>query len=277
MQRRPLVVAHRGGALEAPENTLHAFRHGLACGAQMLELDLRRTVDGEIGVLHDATLDRTTDGRGPVAERALAEVRLLDAAHWFVPGRGAHRGAGPYPLRGVSTGTAPSPAGVDPNELRVPTLDAVLDAFPGSWVTMELKAPDLHDRLAAILRAHDRDARVIVGAFAAERLAAFRRAAPRVATSASEAEVACFWAWVHGAGRKPDSMPYTALQLPLSHKGTAVVTETLVARAHELDIAVHVWTIDDPAEMQRFLDLGVDGIMTDRPSVLGRVLAERAS
>ena len=272
--RRPLLVAHRGGALEAPENTMHAFRHGVACGAHMLELDLHATADGEVVVLHDPMLDRTTDGNGAVADKRLADVLVLDAAHWFMPGRGAVPAAGPYPLRGVATGAAPSPP-AEPGDLRVPTFAAVLDAFPNTWLTMELKVDGLHEHVVKLLAAHGREGDVLVGGFVAERLEAFRAAAPRVATSATEPEAAAFWAWAHGSGEFPGPLPYAALQVPTTYEGVEVVTETLVTRAHGCGVAVHVWTVDEPAEMHRLLDLGVDGIMTDRPSVLAGVLAER--
>jgi glycerophosphoryl diester phosphodiesterase len=275
--RRPLLVAHRGGALEAPENTMLAFRSAVACGAQMLEIDLHATADGEIVVIHDPMLDRTTDGSGPVAEQRLADVRALDAAHWFVPGRGAVPAAGPYPLRGVATGAPASPA-AERADLRVPTFSAVLEAFPDTWFTMELKADGLHDRTAELLAAHGREEDVLVGGFVAERLAAFRAAAPHIPTSATEPEVAAFWTWAHGAGDPPGPpLPYAALQVPTTYEGVEVVTEAFVARAHDCGIAVHVWTVDEPTEMHRLLDLGVDAIMTDRPSALAGVLAERGA
>jgi glycerophosphoryl diester phosphodiesterase len=273
--RRPLLIAHRGGALEAPENTLFAFRHAVACGAAMVELDLRATSDGEIVVLHDRTLDRTTDGSGAVAERALAAVQALDAAHWFVPGRGACMDDGPYPLRGMAVGAAPTPDGVTAVELRVPTLEDVLRALPDTWLTMELKAPGLESRVAELLGRYGRAPDVIIGGFATERLEAFRDAAPHVATSATEPEAAALWAAAHGHGPPPDRLPYAALQVPPVHDGHVVVTAAFVAAAHERGRAVHVWTVDEPVAMHRLLDLGVDGIMTDRPTVLAEVLAAR--
>ena len=272
---RPLLIGHRGGAVEAPENTLHAFQHAVSCGAQMIELDLHAAVDGAIVVIHDPTLDRTTDGTGAVAQQRLPDIRTRDAAHWFAPGLGSTRAATAYPLRGVATGARPPPEGVDPDRLRVPTLAEALEALRDVWITMELKSPHLHERVAEHLDAYGRAGDVIVSGFAPARLEPFRRYAPHVATSATQPEVTSFWGWAHGGGTQP-AIAYEALQVPTTHDGIEVVTPAFVECAHEQGIAVHVWTIDDPGEMHRLLDLGVDGIMTDRPSVLAAVYRERA-
>lgn len=275
LERRPLPTAHRGGGLEVPENTLHAFRYAVACGARMLELDLHTTDDGGIVVIHDRTLDRTTDGSGLVAQHRLAEVTDLDAAHWFAPGHGAVRGAHSYPLRGVARGVVAPPEGVDPVELRVPTFAELLERVPGMWMTMELKAPGIHKRVADLLATHGRERDAIVGGFDTDRIEAFRSYAPHIATSASQEEAGAFWAYAHGYGDVPDRLPYVALQVPPAHEGVEVVTEPFVRTAHDHGVAVHVWTIDEPSEMHRLLDLGVDAIMTDRPTLLAAVLAER--
>jgi glycerophosphoryl diester phosphodiesterase len=273
--RRPLLIAHRGGAREAPENTLHAFGHGAASGAHMLELDVHASADGEIVVIHDAAVDRTTDGSGPVAAHSLRELRALDAAHWFVRGEGAVTDAPHYPLRGVATGAAEPPPDVDPADLRVPTLAEVLEAFPTSLFTMELKAAGIHEPVVALLTALGRERDVIVGGFDTERVGAFRATAPQIATSATEAEVARFWAWAHGHGEDPGALPYVALQVPPVYRGLEVVTEAFVNAAHARGLPVHVWTVDDDEAMHRLLGRGVDGIMTDRPTALAKVLAER--
>jgi glycerophosphoryl diester phosphodiesterase len=263
-------IAHRGGSLEAPENTLHAFRRAVAAGADMLELDLRATHDGEVVVLHDPFVDRVTDGTGAIADLALGEVRDLDAAHWFAPGAGATREADGYPLRRPASGGA-----VDP-ELRIPTLAEVLAAVPDLPLTVDLKVgpPEVDwfpQAVAGLLRAAGRAEDVVVGSFSSERLGAFRGAAPDVPTSASQEEVARFW-----SGAPLDVPGLVALQVPAIYEGVAVVTGDFVERAHGADLEVHVWTVDDPADMRRLVDLGVDGLISDRPTLLAEVLSARA-
>lgn len=262
-------IAHRGGSLEAPENTLHAFRRAVDLGADMLELDLRATRDGQVVVLHDPVVDRVTSGRGAVADLALAEVRELDAAHWFAPGRGASAAADHHPLRRtVRDGTDE----IDSADLRIPTLGEVLAELPDVPLTMDLKVgepevPGFSDTVARLLTQAGRTDDVIVGSFSTQRLDAFRRAAPHVPTSASQEEVGRFW-----SGEPVDVPGLAALQVPVTYGDVEVVTPDLVERAHDAGIEVHVWTVDDPEEMRRLIALGVDGLITDRPSVLAEVL-----
>jgi glycerophosphoryl diester phosphodiesterase len=278
--RRVLHIAHRGGSLEAPENTLHAFRHAVSLGADMLEMDLRATADGEVVVIHDPDVDRVTDGTGPVATHTLDELRQLDAAHWFVPGAGPVRGADEYPLRGVARsrkGTAPGWEDIVPDDLRVPTLSEVLQAFPAVPITIDLKVgePELgwfHEAVAGLLAEHGRTEDVIVGSFATERLVPLRRYAPHLPTSAAQTEVAAFWA----GEALPAIGRLVALQVPATYGDIEVVTSDFVARAHDEGLDVHVWVVDDESEMRRLVDLGVDGLVTDRPTTAARVLGELA-
>lgn len=263
-------IAHRGGSLEGPENTLHAFRRAVAAGADMLEVDLRATRDGEVVVLHDPYVDRVTSGTGAIADLTLAQVRDLDAAHWFTPGVGATPDAHRYPLRRRASAVAPDP------ELRIPTLAEVLAALPEVSLTVDLKVgpPQViwfHEAVAALLVAAGRADDVVVGSFSSERLDAFRGVAPHLPTSASQEEVARFW-----SGEPLDVPGLVALQVPATYRGVAVVTGDLVQRAHRAGLEVHVWTVDDPAEMRRLVDLDVDGLITDRPMVLAEVLAAQA-
>jgi glycerophosphoryl diester phosphodiesterase len=251
-------IAHRGGSLEAPENTLRAFRRAVALGCDAVELDLRATADGTVVVLHDPEVDRVTEGTGRVADLTAADLTALDAAHWFVPGRGPDRTAPSHPLRG--TGDA---------DLRIPTLADVLAALDGVPLVMDLKVgppevPGFVDAVAELLRARGRVRDVIVGSFSSERLDAFRSLAPGVPTSASAEEVLACWQ----GGATPDVPGFAAFQVPPRHGDIEVVTADLVARVHASGAQVHVWTVDEPAEMVRLLELGVDGIISDVPSVL---------
>ena len=280
---RPLLIAHQGGAAEAPSSTMFAFATAVAAGAQMFELDVHATADGHLVVLHDATVDRCTDGTGEVDRLTLDQIRRFDAAHWYEPGVGvvADRPAEVYRLRGIATGQRPPPEGFTAADFTVPTLDEVLRRFPAIPVNVDIKqtAPatkPYEEALATLLRRAGRTHDVMVASFSDEALAAFRELAPEVATSAGPSEVLAFWSYAHGHGPRPD-VAYRALQVPEHFEDLLVVSEEFVAAAKEFDLAVHVWTVDEPNAMHRLLDRGVDGIVTDRPTVLADVLAARAA
>lgn len=280
----PLVIAHQGGAAEAPSSTLHAFATAQRNGAHMFELDVHATADGRLVVLHDPTVDRCTDGTGQVDTLSLEAIRRLDAAHWFEPDVGvAHdRPQAAYALRGIATGDREPPAGFAADDFTVPTLEAVLERFPEVLVNVDIKqtAPattPYEAVLAEVLRRTGRCSDVMVGSFSDAAMAEFRTLAPEVATSAAPEEVVAFWSYVNGMAPAPDEIRYRALQVPEVFEDLTVVTERFVAAAHEAGLAVHVWTVDDQPSMHRLLDFGVDGIVTDRPSVLAAVVAERAA
>jgi glycerophosphoryl diester phosphodiesterase len=254
---RPRLFAHRGGGLEAPENTIEAFAAGLAAGCERLELDVRATSDGEVIVLHDETLDRTTDGRGLARAQTLAEIRACDAGARFVAGDGSQ----PFRERGV----------------RVPTLAEVLEAFPGVPLNIEVKQsePAIESAVLAVLDRFEARRQVLLAAEKGPIMERIRAVATNVITSFSVEDVAIFLQhWQDGtlAGYRP---PGVALQVPPSFMGKPVVTEEVVALAHDLGLEVHVWTIDDEVEMERLLDLGADGIITDRPTVGAKVFGRR--
>lgn len=280
-----LVLAHRGGAHEAPESTLFAYRHALAAGADVLELDLRTTADGALVVLHDGDVARTTDGSGEVATMTLHQVQALDAAWSFVPGRGAVPGRPglEHPYRGIATGERPPPPGAAPQDFRVPTLREVLATFPRSRLTMEVKpSPDgsgsSEKELVAELRAAGRLDDVYVSSEHDASLGLVREDAPGLATAAGPREALRFV--VASAGPLPGRRTAAqVLALPADARdpvtGGPVVTRDLVRDAHRSGVAVHVFTVDDRRQMERLVGLGVDGIYTDVPTVLASVLAER--
>lgn len=282
--RRLLNMAHQGGEREAPSNTLFAFKTAVAKGADVLELDVHATADGELVVIHDATVDRTTDGTGAVDELTLAEVRELDAAYWFVPGCGTCHGEddAAYVYRGLATGARPMPpelAGFEPRDFGVPTLREVLETFPDVPLTIEIKAtfPDTrpYERtLARLLREFGRGPDTIVASFHDVAVQRFKLCAPEVSTSPGTGLIAAFWAASQGPLPGVPLPGHHALQVPVEQNGLPVVTADFVADAHAHGLAVHVWTIDDRSEMERLIALGVDGIMTNRPSLLEEVLAE---
>jgi glycerophosphoryl diester phosphodiesterase len=236
----PLVFAHRGGAALRPENTMVAFDHGLALGADGLELDVHLSSDGEVVVHHDATLERTTDGRGPVATRSADELARVDAGYHFPEFRGRAGG--------------------------VPRLADVLARHPTAQLIVELKVDDaeLARRTIDVVRRADAVDRVSLGSFGTRVLRAARAYEPRIRTGASreETRLALYRSWVRWPVRHP---PYTAFQVPEKSGVTRVVSPRFVDSAHAARAVVQVWTVNDEDDMRRLLSWGVDGIITDRP------------
>ncbi len=210
-------------------------------------------------MLHDPTLDRTTDGSGPVKAATLAEVQRLDAGSHFAAPDGSH----PYRGRGI----------------RVPTLRELLAAEPSAPLNIEIKQedPPIVDRVLADLDAFGARARTLLAAEHHVIMERIRAAAPDVVTSASAAEAADF-VFRHRDGQLDGwSSPAVALQVPPEYGGTVIVSAESVAAAHRLGLEVHVWTINDEAEMERLLDLGVDALMSDFPARGAAVLARRGA
>ncbi|HEX2849499.1 MAG TPA: glycerophosphodiester phosphodiesterase [Acidimicrobiales bacterium] len=270
--RRVLDWAHQGGAKEGPSSTLFAMRQAVAAGAHAIELDVHMTRDGHLVVCHDATVDRTTEGAGAIADLTLAEVQALDNAYWWVPGEVVDHDAPADAY--VHRGKAPA----DP-EFRIPTLDAVLESFPDVFLNFDIKqtAPEVEayeKPLADTLRRYGRIDDVIVASFSDVATDRFREHAPEITTSLGTNATAAFYFAVRG-GEDPPSTPHSALQVPRTFGDVVVVDEAFVAAAHTAGLALHVWTIDDEDEMGMLVDLGVDGVMTDRPSALAGVLAQR--
>jgi glycerophosphoryl diester phosphodiesterase len=250
---RPLVIAHRGGMALGPEHTLETFRRAVALGVDALELDVRETRDGALVAVHDSTVDRTTDGSGPVAGSTLAELRVLDAGHRWSPDGGR---TFPFRSRGLA----------------VPTLDEILVTFPETPLVIELKSPSetAAETLCATLRARTAASRVLVAAFRAGTLASFRRACPEVSTAATAREVRRVWLLQRLFLPPLYCPPADAFFVPQRFWGFRIVDEAFVERAERLAMSVHVWTVDDPADVRRLSDLGVHGFVTDDPErVLG--------
>ena len=273
LERRVLNYAHQGGAKEAPSSTLFAMRQAVDSGAEALELDVHMTADRVLVVCHDATVDRTTEGSGAIATMALDDVQALDNAYWWVPGEVVNHeaDASAYAHRGKAA---------DDIAFRIPTLVEVLEAFPHTFLNLDIKqtapaVPAYEAELARVLMEHGRTDDVIVASFNDASTEEFAKHAPRIATSYGTMGTAEFYRAVK-AGERPPECEHVALQVPRTFGDTVVVDEDFVAAAHDAGVAVHVWTIDDEDEMALLLDLGVDAIMTDRPQALERVLAEKA-
>jgi glycerophosphoryl diester phosphodiesterase len=241
-----IAFAHRGGAehpdLLGLENTAHAFRHAVALGYRYLETDVHLTADGRLVAFHDEELDRMTDAVGPVAEVApavLASARI----------------AGEYP---------------------VPLMADLFDEFPDCRFNIDLKSPGSGPALIELIESRSAYDRVCVGAFSLERMHEFRRLARgRIATAATPVEVVAFLQPSARLARLLTRGDVSALQVPPRRGALTIVTGSFVTRVHAAGAQVHVWTIDDADEMNRLLDLGIDGIFTDRTDVLKDVLIAR--
>jgi glycerophosphoryl diester phosphodiesterase len=252
----PVNLAHRGASSLAPENTIEAFRLAVEAGAGGLELDVHMTSDGHIVVIHDATVDRTTEGAGPVSEITLDELRGFDAGHNFSPDGGPTR---PYRARGV----------------RVPTLEEVLREFPGVAVNIDIKVgrPGIEAAVLGVLREADALGRVLVVSTPHAIVERFRKiSGGRVSTGASKWEIGVFYILSTLRMEQLARPAYHALQVPLRHRGIPLATPRFIRAAHASGVRVDVWTINQPDEMRRLLDLGADVIMTDRPGTLAEVL-----
>lgn len=249
----PVAIAHRGSRILWPENTDTSFRGAYDLGYRHFETDLHLTADGVLVCCHDPTVDRTTDVAGRVEHMTLTELQALDAGY-------RHGTSDGFPYRQVGA--------------RVPTLEWLLTSFPDTSVVVDMKSDGLAKPLAALiddLGAYDR---LIVGSFSDARLTEFRRASNgKVATSVGPT-AARMWVLASRVGRR-GSRDAACLQLPTHMRGIRVVDKRLVEAAHGAGLPVHVWTVNDRAEMIRLLDMGVDGLITDRPDTLKEVLIER--
>jgi glycerophosphoryl diester phosphodiesterase len=271
LERRVLDFAHQGGAKEAPSSTRFAIEEALASGADVIELDVHASADGVLFVGHDATVDRTTNGTGAIAELSATTLRGLDAAWHFSPGRGAvpNEPQAPRPFKG----RAATDQRFAPLELEV-----VLQLFPDVALNLDIKAPSqavapYEATLARMLLDYGRRDDVIVTSFFDDVTERFRALAPEIGTSAGTNALTAFVQAVR-LGQQPDPAirRHVAMQLPLSYAGVRLIDERLVDAVHRHGLALHVWTVDDEEEMERLVDEGVDGIMSDRPSVLSTVL-----
>lgn len=249
----PLLFAHRGGARLAPENTMAAFRSAVEVwGADVLELDVHRTRDGELVVIHDETVDRTTDGTGAIRDLAWEEIREFDAGYRFedLEGNRSFRGRG----------------------IRIPRFEELLEELPGIRLNVDAKGPDAARPLMETVLRHRAEHRVLL-ASEHESGRADRMGYPGP-VSASRKQIQ----WFYLLHRLPGGGPYTprtdALQVPYVWEGRQVTTPRFIREAHRRNLAVHVWTVDEPELMRTLLSWGADAIQTDRPDRLARILHE---
>jgi len=250
----PWVIAHRGGRGLWPENTLLAFEKAEELGVDVIEMDLRVTSEGAIVVMHDNTADRTANGSGRVESMTLAEVGKLDAGYRF------QTADGDFPFRGQG--------------LTVPTLEAVLSRFPKARLNVEMKgfSPELAAKLCQVLRENQATGRVLVASFSHDAMSAFREQCPSVATSATAREALMLYQLNRFHLARLYRGPALALQIPETLSGRNVLDPALLELAGALNVKVEVLTVNEEADMKRLLDMGVQGILTDYPDRLLRLL-----
>lgn len=253
---KPRLFAHRGASACFPENTLPAFAAAVAVGLPYLEMDVRATRDGVVMVHHDPTLERLCNDPRPLSDLTFDELRQLDAGWGYcaVDGTHPHRKAG----------------------IVIPTLTEVLAAFPQAWCNIEIKqgAPAIEALVIDTIRAAGATERVLLAAEQDNVMVNIRALCGAIPTSLSFGEAAAFYDWLSGGCRGAYRSPGVALQIPPSWEGRDLITPAAVAAAHAVGLEIHVWTINDIAEMLRLLTLGVDGIMSDYPERLQAAIIE---
>jgi len=255
--RRPWVIAHQGGYGLWPSNTMFAYENAVDLGVDVLEMDLHSTADGQLVLMHDDTVDRTTDSSGQIRELTLEKIKELDAGYTWTDDDGAT-----YPFRGQG--------------VTVPTLDEVFSAFPDMIFNIEIKQaePSITGPFCQKIREYDLANQVFVASFDQEALDEFRLVCPEVATATGETDgirlLVPSFVWLE-AIHTPKAQ---VAQTPEEYFGMTVLKQRTVDAAHNRGMEIHAWTINETEDMQRLLELGLDGIITDRPDrmleLLGR-------
>lgn len=237
----PIAFAHRGGASDAPENTMPAFQRAIDLGYRYIETDVHATRDGVLLAFHDDDLSRTCGRQGLISELDYAEVKTARV-----------------------NGTEP-----------IPMLEELISAFPFAHINIDCKSDHALEPLMNRLAHGDIFDRVLVGSFSDKRLNAMRdQFGEKLCTSMGPRDVTKLrlGSWVRMSGKFHN---IHAAQVPVSQGPLTIVDKTFIQAAHGADLQVHVWTINDETEMHRLLDLGVDGIMTDNPDILKKVFISR--
>jgi glycerophosphoryl diester phosphodiesterase len=241
-------VAHRGGALRAPENTIEAMELGISHGADALEFDVRLSADGEVVVIHDPTVDRTTDGSGEVAQMILSDLRALDAS--------SRRMAEPW-------------SGTFQRRTRIPTLDEVLSRFPDVPLIIEVKAPLASARTRLLIEKHAAARRCIVASFVPNAMRAFRGSG--IARGATRNQALLLLATGH-SGRALEG-GFDALFTPLEYHGIKLPLRRMIAPLRRAGKPTHVWTVNEAEQARRLWQIGVCGIVSD--DVAGTLAARK--
>jgi glycerophosphoryl diester phosphodiesterase len=254
-RNKPEVIAHRGGARQWPGETLFAFQEAMKIGVDVIEMDVRSTSDNVLVLIHNPTLEDTTNGQGAVHEHTLEQLKKLDAGY-----RWTDDGGKTFPFRGKN--------------IVIPTLEEIFRAFPQARMNVEIKqtSPSIVEPLAKMIRDFGMTDRVLIASFSDSAMKEFRRVCPEVATSASGMELVKFVALnklFPGSKDLPDT---DAIQVKSEYSIVPIITARLVRASHGFDLPIHAWTVNERDEMQRMISLGVDGIITDLPGPLLELL-----
>jgi len=249
-----MVMAHQGGKGLWPENTLYAFERAVEIGVDVLEMDIHSTADGVLVVMHDDTVDDTTEASGKIHDFSLDDLQELDAGYHWTEDEIS------YPFRGQG--------------ISVPALREIFEAFPGILMNVEIKQrePSIAAALCEIIQEYDREELTLVASFDDATIKAFREACPNVATSVSESEGRLFYILSRLFLTEAYSPPAESLQVPEYSGGLHVLTERSMNSAASRNMDVHVWTVNEEEDMRRMIDLGVNGIITDYPDKLLQIL-----
>lgn len=256
----PQVIAHQGGDGVWPGDTLYAFEKAVEIGADVLEMDAHITKDGHIVLMHDETVDDTTDGTGLIEEMTLAELKGLDAAYDW-----SKDGGQTFPYRGQG--------------IQVPALAEVFERFPQMRYVIEIKKSGIpvEQPLCDLIRQHNMQDKVLIASFHDAVMQNFRAACPEVATSASRGEVTkfvilgkVFLSGLVAPGYESIQPPFD----PAESYNIPIMTRRFIREAHRKNIKVEPWTVDDPDLMRQYIECGVDGIITDRPDLMVELLKE---
>ena len=247
---RPHLFAHQGASGEAPGNTLPAFERAVELGIRYLETDCHATSDGEIVLCHDPTVDATTDGSGAIGEYRFAELVELDAGHRFSPDGKS------FPFRGRG--------------VRIPRLAELLEALPGACINLEIKRADLAivEEVVRIVERVGASRRVLLAAGEDDVMELIHKVQPSTAIGSSLSDIVAFYQAVGDGSAEAHEPRGHALQIPTEFAGNPLITPEALAAARSIGLFVHVWTINERAEMRRLLDAGVDGVMSDYPAWL---------
>jgi len=255
----PMVIAHQGGDNLRPGDTLTAFQNAVDLGADVLEMDAHITRDSQIVLMHDEQVDRTSDGTGLIEEMTLDELKKLDAAYKW-----SQDGEKTFPYRG--------------HGVTVPTLEELFQKFPQIRYVIEIKKTQnpIDNPLCTLIRKYNMQNKVMVASFHDEAMANFRKTCPEVATSGSRNEVTPFvlLSKVHLTGLLKN-LQFKSLQVPYEPSesyGIPIMTKQFIELAHARNVKIEPWTVDDPELMKEYISWGVDGIITDNPDAMLKIL-----
>ena len=250
-----LNIAHRGGLGLSPENTIVSFQRAIKEGADILELDIRSTSDSVLVLLHDETVDRTTNGKGKISELTLKEAKTLNAGY-----RWTENDSLSFPFRTLN--------------IKIPTFNEFLTNFKDYKLNIEIKQHDnfIAKKLCESIKENQIQDNVVIGSFNDEVLDEFRFHCPDVATSPGRDEIRTFYGFSYVYLDKFYSPKSDIYQLPEFFRTTHVLTERFINAAKQKNIPIFVWTVNEPDEMRRFIEMGLNGIITDYPDRLTKVL-----